>query len=256
MWNQDAPYNDMLPVSGGPANDTYLGRIPANCENVAWAQIMKYYRYPEKGSGESGVWQTNGHYYGSMEMPSVNLEVNYDWGNMLNEYDWVRDGSQGWRLSANQQQRNAVATFIYHIYAANYGSRQSGTAFMHTKFGYDRNMRNVKRESYSDSDWEAMIKQQLDAGMPIIYTADEQRGLGHAFIIDGYDNAGKFHVNWGWGGYSDGWYSLDSLTTEQGYEFFSKHEIYIDIKPDQGGISSHGPSQIDNFNPSDRQWLE
>ena len=34
---------------------------------------------------------------------------------------------------------------------------------------------------------------------------------GHSFVIDGYDDKGKVHVNWGWGGSNDGFYDIASL---------------------------------------------
>jgi hypothetical protein len=36
-------------------------------------------------------------------------------------------------------------------------------------------------------------------------------GSGHAFVIDGYDSNGLYHVNWGWGGSYDGYFQLNNL---------------------------------------------
>ena len=33
----------------------------------------------------------------------------------------------------------------------------------------------------------------------------------HAWVCDGYDASGDFHMNWGWAGYEDGYYNLNAL---------------------------------------------
>ena len=51
----------------------------------------------------------------------------------------------------------------------------------------------------------------------------------HAVVVDGYDSDNQtFHFNLGWGGYYDGWYSLDSLPA--GYDVIS--QIVYNIAPD------------------------
>jgi hypothetical protein len=52
----------------------------------------------------------------------------------------------------------------------------------------------------------------MTAGTPVLISMYDAYMGGHAIIIDGYDSAsGTFHFNMGWGGSSDGWYSLSSL---------------------------------------------
>jgi hypothetical protein len=59
-------------------------------------------------------------------------------------------------------------------------------------FGYDKSIQWRYRLYYNDTDWDKMLKEQLNAGMPVIYA-----GSSHIFIVDGYDNQGRFHFNWG-----------------------------------------------------------
>jgi hypothetical protein len=182
-WDQGSPYSDMLPATG-----------QGICGIIATAQIMKYYKHPARGKGQSGPWT----YYPtgggtSYEMPSVNFEIDYDWDNMLNSYDY--------NSNATEQQKNAVATFIYHKAAGS----------MADNFGYRGSFQLYYRtvETYApfddDAIYEAIIRQQLNAGMPIYAVVGN-----HAAIIDGYDSTGrKFHFNCGWGGNGDRWYSLN-----------------------------------------------
>ena len=62
---------------------------------------------------------------------------------------------------------------------------------------------------------------------------------GHSFIVDGYDGKGLYHVNWGWGGLSDGFFLLSLLNPENqgaggtsGSEGYSiKVSAVVGIKP-------------------------
>lgn len=57
-----------------------------------------------------------------------------------------------------------------------------------------------------------MLKSELDASRPIIYAGFGSSGnSGHCFVIDGYDSNNYFHINWGWGGYQDGYFTLDAM---------------------------------------------
>jgi hypothetical protein len=220
-------------------------RHRTGCGTTAIAQIMKYYEHPKHGIGQSEPYSTG---LGTVAS-SVNLEIDYEWGNMLNIYN----------SSANQQQVDAVATLMYHIavsFKINSGAKGTdiGTSItqiitaMTAHFGYDKSMKRLRREFYDDAMWETIIKEQLDTGMPVFYSSP-----GHYYVIDGYDGNGKFHFNWGWGGQSDGWYSLsvdwrslgneDAETNEDGDEQI----IIINIKPDAGGISSGYEIALNNF---------
>ena len=49
------------------------------------------------------------------------------------------------------------------------------------------------------------MRSDLNKLRPLYYSANDGQG-GHAFILDGYDEDGKFHINWGWGGSYDGYF--------------------------------------------------
>jgi hypothetical protein len=210
-WGQGSPYSSMLPETGDGI-----------CYAIAFAQIMKYYNKPARGNGQIGPWTytPTGQSYRSYEMPAVNFEIDYDWDNMLNSY---RYGS-----NATEQQKNAVATLIYHIVAASGG----GTS---TIFGYGENIIILIREHYDDATFEAIIRQQLNAGIPINATTKVGTVGPHAVIIDGYDSTGrKFHFNCGWGGSGDGWYSLNDYICTESLRF-----IDINFRPNDDGYAGY-----------------
>jgi hypothetical protein len=93
----------------------------------------------------------------------------------------------------------------------------------------------LERRFYTDAEWETIIREQLASGLPVQYVGYEP-GDNHSFIIDGYDNTGRFHINWGWSGRHDGWYFLDNLNYSGERRWSNNHYMHINIKPDRGGV--------------------
>ena len=219
-WNQYSPYNLLCPVFSDNR------RAPTGCVATAMAHVINYHQFPPTGSGSSTPYTLSS---SGVYIPETSFEINYDWANMLNEY-----GS-----GATTQQQNAVATLMYHCGISvrmNYTPSESGAASevvaeaLRKNFGYG-NVQFMSRTS-NESSWEEILRTQIDAGLPVYYAGQGNAG-GHAFICDGYDNEGRFHFNWGWGGASDG-YFLTSALNAGGYNFSSNQRIIINIEPTQG----------------------
>ncbi len=206
-WNQSAPFNNLCPYDSSHGERTVTG-----CVATAMAQIMKYWNYPTQGNGT----QTYTHETYGQQTANFG-STTYDWNNMLNTYS----------NSATQAQKNAVATLMYHCGVAvmmDYGvsstggsgavtvGSSNGTAeyALKTYFLYKNTLNGCRRSDYTDQAWKNMLKTDLDASRPVIYTGRGEGG-GHCFICDGYNNNDQFHFNWGWGGYCDGFYAINSL---------------------------------------------
>ena len=92
-------------------------------------------------------------------------------------------------------------------------------------------------KKWSDADWTAMVKEELDKQHPILYGGASDEG-GHSFICDGYDNQDYFHFNWGWSGENDGYFTLSRLRPGSGgaggggYDFSEDQDVLIGIEPD------------------------
>lgn len=195
-WGQNDPYNLDCPTDAG-------GKTVTGCVATAMAQIIKYHGYPTQGKGDHGyVW--NG------ELLSFNYgEATFDYANMLDEYG----------KEATEEQRKAVAQLMYACGVGvnmNYSSYMSGTgdyaipfAFVNL-FNYDSGVKYVKRAYYTTAEWENLVYSELEAKRPVIYGGQAPGGGGHEFVCDGYDE-GYFHINWGWNGSYDGYFSLSNL---------------------------------------------
>lgn len=231
-WDQSPHVNALCP-----------GGSVSGCVATAMAQIMKYWDYPNNGSGFHSY---NHNTYGTLSANFGN--TTYQWGSMPNVVN-----------SPN----NAVATLMYHcgvsvdmqyspevsgawvIEAHSPSTDHNSEYAMKNYFGYDPSMQGVFRSNYNESQWINLLKTELDASRPILY-AGFGSGGGHAFVCDGYDNNNFFHFNWGWGGSFDGFFSINALNPSGtgtgggsgGYN--SGHEVIVGIKPPAGGGGGGG----------------
>ena len=196
-WNQNYPYNYCCPADpAGPGGHVYAG-----CVATAAAQLMKYWDHPLQGTGSHTYTPTDNPQYGPI---TVNFgEATYDWENMPNSIS----------SASPVEQLEAVGTLIYHCGVSvdmNYRPTSSGAvtsqlcSSMPQYFYYTNQMVNIYREYYTHDGYMQLIIDAIDMNWPMVH-----RGGGHAYVLDGYDDAGLVHFNWGWGGSSDGWFNID-----------------------------------------------
>ena len=234
-WNQGAPYNNLCPIYDSDK------RAATGCVATAAAQIMYFWKYPTKGTGSHSYSWTN-----SWTEQTTTLSANfgattYDWANMVDRP----------KASSAQIVQNAVATLMYHCGVAcemNYASNKNSssgavpkkmTQALKDNFGYDSDLKtDVYRSNYSDEEFELILINEIDAGRPVLYSGwTEDGSSGHSFVCDGYNSQGLFHINWGWGGSSDGWFLSSVLNpSEQGIggsvgKYNNYQQISIGIQP-------------------------
>jgi len=202
-WDQEDPYNALCPVI--PVGKPNAGKKTATgCVATAMAQIMKYHQWPAQGTGSKS--------YQSKDI-GLNLSANfgqatYNWGIMTDTYS----------TSSTQAQKDEVAKLMFHCgvavemnYNTSSGASQANVAIALPKyFNYDKNATSHSRDFYSRTEWINMIKTELNAKRPVLYSGHSSGG-GHTFVCDGYDNNGLFHFNWGWSGSSNGYFELSAL---------------------------------------------
>ena len=74
--------------------------------------------------------------------------------------------------------------------------------------GKDPSYYNDNSNKYTIEEWCELICTELEAGRPIPY---HDLWEGHAWVLDGVDADGKFHMNWGFNGKFDGWFEINAL---------------------------------------------
>lgn len=229
-WNQGEPYNNMCPMDGEQRSLT-------GCVATVMAQIINYYKYPSKTTKTIPSFTTSTkHFLVDSIKPTA-----IDWENILNNYS----GNE------TEVQKKAIANLMFICGTAvkmdytNYFSgavSKNAAEALKDYFDYDDATRHIQRSDYRAAKWDAIIYNELANKRPVFYGAMSS-GSGHAFIVDGYDKDGLYHVNWGWGGRSNGYFLLSILdpqntsangasSSTDGYSF--DQNAIIGIQPNTG----------------------
>lgn len=229
-WDQGEPYNNMCPMDGEERSLT-------GCVATAMAQILNYHKYPVKTTKTIPSYiTTTKHILVDSVKPTA-----IDWENMLDNYT----GNE------TEAQKKAVANLMYLCGTASkmdYAKEWSGamtdnaTKALKEYFDFDDATLFIQRTDYRAAEWDAIIYNELASKRPVAYSG-QSTGGGHTFIVDGYDKDGLYHVNWGWGGSSNGYYLLSILDphNNSGYGASSSTDGYsydqlaiIGIQPNTG----------------------
>ena len=199
-WNQDAPFNNFAPEYTDDNNNTQ--RCATGCAATAMAQIMKFHNWPEQGVGHYSYEHQS---FGTIS--SNFSEHVYDWTNMIDRYN---NGEY------SSEQADAVALLMKDCGVSlnmNYGPVSGASIYSYYpafKNYFRYTSRTVNRSGCETAEFTKIITDELQEGRPIIYCGTGEDG-GHAFVVDGYDTNYFLHVNWGWGGYSDGYFDMNYM---------------------------------------------
>ena len=213
-WEQRGAYNDSCPTFAG-------------CVAVAMGQIMRYHRWPETGRG----W----HKYVPSENPEIGQQV-ANFGATTYHWDLMPDKLNRQHSAA---EKSAVAQLLRHAGVAvdmSYTKNGSGSytcdvlyAMPHY-FRYSDSIAMCTYANFSVDEWFKIIRAEIDAGRPVIYSGATSRQEGHAWVVDGYNTDGYLHINWGWGGDYDGFFLPDKMILESAH-FDREIDAIIGIRP-------------------------
>jgi len=227
-WNQGRYYNTLCPEcpSGGSG-----GHVWAGCVATAQAQVMKFYEYPDIGTGSHSYHHS---VYGELSADFEN--TNYNWSGMPNSLSTYNDD---------------VARLIYHCGVSvnmNYspsGSGASGSSVRSSLvnyFKYSTNSVYTSKYNYTEENWKKLLRSEIDESRPLFYIGHGSGG--HAFVCDGYQGADFFHFNWGWGGSYNGYFYVDDLTPGS-YDFTNSQSVIA------GGVPITQETGIDSLHVVD-----
>ena len=249
QWDQFGPYwNDTPPYDG--ANPDWQGQPSlTGCVATAMAMIMNYYQWPE-ACGEIPAYDLTTAHENVEKVWHIGAlpPTTFDWDLMLDNYV-TPDGIIG-----TPEQQEAVARLmrycgqgcqiIYSPLGSSSHEQNAAEAFI-KYFGYQNTTQTAHRMYYSIDGWEDMIYEELAGGRPVQYGGLDETD-GHEFVCDGYDGNGLYHINWGFGGDGNGYFSLSVLNpyTSPGPGFGTCHIGFcisqiaiIGIQPDKDGTS-------------------
>ena len=206
-WSQGAPYNNECPMY------FTLGRSVTGCVATAMAQVLyfqrdKSVREVQKDIPSYTTW-TEHSTYGKLNVEGIPAGSPIDWDNMIDDYGKGSTAKQQLAVAQLMHYCGVSVEMDYTNSASGANSYKVADA-MKAYFGYGSSVRYLNGSSYSDTDWDAIIYSELEQGR-VVYLSGANSDAGHAFVTDGYDGNHCFHINWGWGGMSDGFFLLSSL---------------------------------------------
>lgn len=239
-WKQRYPFNALCP-------DSCL----VGCVATATAQVMYHYRYPDHGFG-SYTWTYD------------TITHHVDYGSATYLWDKMFDKATG---DETEDQIFEVAQLCYHCGVGlemQWGKDGSGTfeyfipALLRQHYGYNDRIALVARLNRSYYQWLALLQEEIYAGRPVIFSASDPGAGGHAFVVDGIDERGYYHVNWGWDGNYNGYYDINIMrplvSDAEGlaatFGFGSGQTAIINCTPEQGVGTRISPLAIFQVSPT------
>ena len=235
-WGQGMPYSVLLPHINGSSNaHAYVG-----CVAVAMAQVMAYWQYPPRPTTTIPGYTSNSGKTYAVTMPSLS-PIDFDWENMQDTY-YTTDST-----SIECQAVSNLMLYSTTAMKSNFGLTSTGSYTRNIPeqlikyFGYKNSAHYIYRENFNTESWENIIYAELEAGRPVAYGGNKQ-SAGHAFVCDGYDGEGRFHINWGWAGKSNGYFLLNLLNPSAegigsaagAYGYVKGQGAAIGVEPDDG----------------------
>ncbi len=202
-WDQSKPFNDLCPTDKN-------GKCYTGCAATAMAEILFYNKWPLT-AGPYDTYQSKG-VYSTINMPAVPA-VTFNYEKMRDTYV-IKDEAPQY----TEEEGEAVAQLMQYCgYALKmqYSSRES-SAPIHAKELYSLGYTTAceaSRYGFTTEEWEKLVYDEVVARRAVLYYGANEEAA-HEFIVDGFDGNGLFHVNWGWGGASDGYFTLSLLNPE------------------------------------------
>lgn len=218
QWGQSFPYNKYCPDN-----------CPTGCVATATAIIMRHYGYPATGRGSNSYTCS----YTGTTLSADFSKSNYDWKSMpmgdgTNSHDQAYDGVA--RLMSDI----GIAVGMNYYPGGSSASTQTARLALIDNFGYSSKAKYLYAKRYSANEWQQRLETEIDNDRLVLYSASTASGEGHAFIIDGYKN-GLFSVNWGWGGYCNGYFSLGGLQPNDEMDAYNSEQSGLfNICPSDG----------------------
>ena len=237
-WNQGDPYNLQTPSYIETRQDGTTvthAHSATGCVATAMAQVMYYWKWPKTACKSIPQYSSD---WNQQRTLGPLGPTTFKWDDMTDTYDG----------SSSQKAKDAVAELMKYVgYSIQMGYGPASGAYsgncgpaLINYYGYAPTTQFVIHDNYTYPEWEDLIYGELALGRPVLMAGDNyERTGGHQWVCDGYDGNGLYHMNWGWGGMSDGYFLLTVMqpgaqgiggsTASDGYSM--GHNIYIGLEP-------------------------
>lgn len=231
-WGPEEPYNNQCPVY-------IVVNSKAGCVGMCMSQILYFWQYPSSCDSLPSYWSSRLNEY----VPAL-PPTEFDYSKMLLSYShWDFDYDEVIQDVYTEEQAQEVSKLVRYCgqsvkmdYSPSLSTPAGVMLTAMKELGYNTSKR-VVREDYEEDEWIELIREELDAGRPVMYTGygPDAGNVGHVFIIDGYNSEDYFHMNMGWYGVNDGWYLMSAIRFVNRYHQFisydRKFSMLVDVEP-------------------------
>ena len=212
---------------------------PCGCVATAFAQTMRYFEFPNtsvtpktftcKVSNVDTNLTMQGGTYDWAHMPYVPREVTYDWNNVIGIAKLTSDAGISVCMS-------------YKSGGSSSSSVRVGDSLVST-FGYANAVADYESGGIRGNTFKKNVIPSLDAKLPVVLgiqgkpTGSVTADAGHSILTDGYgyyNNQLYIHLNMGWSGSDDAWYTpadadTDAIINTSNYNFTNIHTTVFNI---------------------------
>lgn len=228
-WGQGHPYNTRCPV------DPETGyRCVTGCTATAMAMIHNYWEYPP-----FVAFAEDESYYSGYTDPAIFIDAPTANDDSL-EYNYAGTGDPSNSELANLMWASGVSVGAWYS-SGGTGASVSASYYIN-KWGYNE---DAVQLSGDHSEFYDYLSTDMMEGRPAqlsIYQSDWTGG--HSINCDGYNSTtDRYHLNMGWEGSSNGWYSLPE-GMPVGYSIITNAVMNLqpDPRPDAPDICSEAMS--------------
>lgn len=214
-WGQYAPFYNNLKLAG----KYHL----VGCNALAIAQIMYYW----------GVQR--GYHRGCKATPkytTATKKMVIDALPPITVFDYVNMTATKPTTTKGKAAVAVMCAYIAKAIRSDFGTAETSATrtLLETVMQSTLRLGNCKHIYKSTTaDFEQQIYDNIANGRPVILTSTSSGG--HTFVVDGYDaETKKYHINWGWSGQYDGWYSLNGLNVN-GKKYNGSLMAIVNIQP-------------------------
>lgn len=190
------------------------------CVALVLTTIMRYYNWPINGTGYYSYTDNYGNCTGSYSADFKH--TTYQWDKIQDKY---------YKVPSSDDSRQALGRVAFDAavsldmdFEAN-GSTSNVNRIPGAVSKYFRYDYPIYRKS-SDSNFWYLIDSSLQANSPVGFAVYTSSGAGHAIVCDGVQftsdpNTQLYHLNMGWWGVSNAWYTIQSEFNAGGYSVVS-----------------------------------
>lgn len=232
-WTQTAPYNQMCPMDPVSNSRSYAG-----CPAIVMGQIINYLKTTnQKRFDDTDDYYHNysgRRYYIDDDADSLGFPSFPELNNWLDSIEKLYQSGGSATGKAAASVVFACGTACTQVYT----SQASGTFAVNQAFDAYKsfNFDQCRLFETPDSTMYATLISNLKDGFPAhLAVVDEAWSMGHNVAVDGYRTDGYYHINFGWGGSSDGWWLLPDPSFPYGMGVLEG--IVVDIIPQVTGIT-------------------